>query len=90
MEMGCPLQQQCETPWNSCLGVWLLTHLPPDSVHSSSDECNVGQEILGCCAPGVCLEHAAAGAGQMAYIEAHRGGLGQHRQGQVQKRCSVG
>ena len=29
------------------------------------------------------MEHAAAGTGQMAYNEAHRGGLGQHRQGQV-------
>ena len=37
-----------------------------------------------------CMEHATAGTGQMAYIEAHRGGLGQHRQGQVQNRCSGG
>ena len=31
------------------------------------------------------MEHAAAGTGQMAYIEAHKGGLRQHRHGQVQK-----
>ena len=36
------------------------------------------------------MEHAAAGTGQMAYIEAHKGGLGQHRQGRVHKRCSGG
>ena len=30
------------------------------------------------------MEHAAVGTGQMAYIEARRGGLGQHRQVQVQ------